>query len=67
MFSIKTPNKCKSVKLVNTGITPNLYVYNNNVYTNTPLNSGKTCVINDSSYNKQLINEPYNPLKNPLP
>ena len=65
MFSIKTPYNCKITKVVNTGVTPNLYMYNEIIYTNTQINS--TPCITNLSYNKQLINESYNPLKNPLP
>jgi hypothetical protein len=70
MFSIKTPYKCKITKVVNTGITPNLFVYNDVIYTNNiQVNSTPNSFLINSniSYNKQLINEPYNPLKNPLP
>jgi hypothetical protein len=70
MFSIKTPRTCKITKNVNTGVTPNLYVYNDVIYTNTTINStpNSSCIINqNTSYGQQLINEPYNPLKNPLP
>jgi len=67
MFSIKTPYTCKITKNINTGVTPNLYVYNNIIYTNSTINSApkSSCIIN-ISYGKQLINDPYNPLKNPL-
>ena len=72
MFSIKTPYKCKITKIVNTGITPNLYVHNGIIYTNTQINSTPNSSITNSNtsynhYNQQLTNEPYNPLKNPLP
>jgi hypothetical protein len=69
MFSIKTPHNCKIIRNINTGVTPNLYVYNDKIYTNTQVNSipNSSCIINtNTSYGQQLINEPYNPLKNPL-
>lgn len=69
MFSIKTPYNCKTTKVVKTGVTPNLYVYNDMIYTNTQVNStpNSSCINPTTSYGQQLTNEPYNPLKNPLP
>jgi len=64
MFSIKTPYRSKITKVVNTGITPNLYIYNDVIYTNTQINS--TPNYYNPSNTQQLTNEPYNPLKNPL-
>ena len=69
MFSIKTPYTCKITKNINTGVTPNLYIHNDKIYTNVQINSipNFSCIINtNTSYGQQLTNEPYNPLKNPL-
>jgi hypothetical protein len=67
MFSIKTPsNICTRTKVVNTGTTPNLYLLNGLVYTNSQLTSSRdiSCIVNSTKY--KLTNDNYNPLTNPL-
>jgi len=69
MFSIKKPfMTCNSSKLINTGVTPNVYMNSNNglVYENTQLNSVPklSCIINSTK--TKLKNDVYNPLNNPL-